>query len=606
MSLDDIQGMLQYGIEAAQNQNNIIARSYLRQVIEADRDNELAWMWLTQCVDTAQERKECLQQVLRINPNNQKARIALDKILEKESARSSRDPSTSTQDSSTSLAALRRAATPAPEPAAQSPQAGGAQRNYLEPIERRDLPRELWSSQRGEGIGWTQLLIFGAVAGIALIIIVVAGLSLADQLEEEDSSSSSAPTPTQSIANTTPTITLTASPTLRPGSVEITGVPNEFLNITLPPTFTPTPTNTPSATPTSTATLPPSNTYQIIYSADDFVGNPKQIYTSLANGENRRALVISLPESAFVVPTPIPTDTPESPTADATSEPTEEPTPTPLQDVIVEFTDPVYSPNGMEIAFIGQVNNRQELYVISAADPTNIRALTSFNAQAEPEQIISVESPSWSPDGTTIIFASDADGDFEIYRVAADGSTPPVFLTNNRTNERYPVWSPDGNYYAYASDADSPGQFQVYVASLRASVDNPPCPLITGSGQSFSPAWSPDGKYLAYISTARGDNDLYIIRLDGLTANGVLITENDFTAIERDPAWSPDGNWIILSSNRTNSDILSATAELWMVNPNRTPYEWRLVSTTEGDERYPQWFPQQGELLPDIGFLCPR
>ena len=59
--------------------------------------------------------------------------------------------------------------------------------------------------------------------------------------------------------------------------------------------------------------------------------------------------------------------------------------------------------------------------------------------------------PAWSPDGTQIAFASDRDGDFEIYVMSADG-TNPIQLTHNLWEiDAGPSWSPDGKKIAFSS-----------------------------------------------------------------------------------------------------------------------------------------------------------
>jgi hypothetical protein len=52
----------------------------LIEIIRDNPDDANAWSWLYACVDTNEQKKYCLEQVLRINPNNQKIRDALDKL----------------------------------------------------------------------------------------------------------------------------------------------------------------------------------------------------------------------------------------------------------------------------------------------------------------------------------------------------------------------------------------------------------------------------------------------------------------------------------------------------------------------------------------------
>lgn len=68
--------------------------------------------------------------------------------------------------------------------------------------------------------------------------------------------------------------------------------------------------------------------------------------------------------------------------------------------------------------------------------------------------------PAWSPNGQQLAYISQDDGNFEIYRINADGSNK-VRLTNSATSDGLPVWSPDGRWIAFRSDRD--GSWGIYV-----------------------------------------------------------------------------------------------------------------------------------------------
>ncbi len=61
---------LQKGIRAARRGYKEPAQRLLRQAIQVEPNNEQAWMWLSRVVDVPQQRTECLQRVLSINPDN--------------------------------------------------------------------------------------------------------------------------------------------------------------------------------------------------------------------------------------------------------------------------------------------------------------------------------------------------------------------------------------------------------------------------------------------------------------------------------------------------------------------------------------------------------
>jgi TolB protein len=50
--------------------------------------------------------------------------------------------------------------------------------------------------------------------------------------------------------------------------------------------------------------------------------------------------------------------------------------------------------------------------------------------------------PAFSPGGGKVVFASDRDGDYDLYITNADGSDEPQRLTNNPGDERSPDWQP--------------------------------------------------------------------------------------------------------------------------------------------------------------------
>jgi hypothetical protein len=80
MSRSDIQTMLQDAITLAQSGQRTEARRLLKQIIEADPEQELAWMWLATVSTDRDERLACLERVLVLNPNNPTAQEAYAQI----------------------------------------------------------------------------------------------------------------------------------------------------------------------------------------------------------------------------------------------------------------------------------------------------------------------------------------------------------------------------------------------------------------------------------------------------------------------------------------------------------------------------------------------
>ena len=68
---------LREGIAAFKAGNKSAARQILAAVVRAEPSDETAWLWLSTCVDTVEQKRSCLSRALAINPNNQNARKAL-------------------------------------------------------------------------------------------------------------------------------------------------------------------------------------------------------------------------------------------------------------------------------------------------------------------------------------------------------------------------------------------------------------------------------------------------------------------------------------------------------------------------------------------------
>jgi thioredoxin-like negative regulator of GroEL len=82
--------LLQMGIRAAKAGNRDGARTLFEQVLNQDKRNERAMMWMAKIADTKAERKKWLDRVLTVNPDNQGAKDALKKIAYTRSAKENR------------------------------------------------------------------------------------------------------------------------------------------------------------------------------------------------------------------------------------------------------------------------------------------------------------------------------------------------------------------------------------------------------------------------------------------------------------------------------------------------------------------------------------
>ena len=104
-------------------------------------------------------------------------------------------------------------------------------------------------------------------------------------------------------------------------------------------------------------------------------------------------------------------------------------------------TESQWSPNGKRLAFTRVKNNNQAAVFVVNIDGTGLRRLTPWNLDAA--------SPDWSPDRRQILFNSYFDphrGKFSnIYAIRPDGSHRTLLTHTRRGIQSFrPSWSPDG------------------------------------------------------------------------------------------------------------------------------------------------------------------
>lgn len=132
--------------------------------------------------------------------------------------------------------------------------------------------------------------------------------------------------------------------------------------------------------------------------------------------------------------------------------------------------------------------------------PTPPRSITSAsNPGAGPIPIDSLYytratgSPTWSPDGKSIVFTTDITGQPNLWKVPSAGGWPlQLSASNNR--EYNAVWSPDGRWIVYQSDRGGNEMWDIYAipAAGGKSIDLTNTPKVSET----SPRWSPDGSKL--------------------------------------------------------------------------------------------------------------
>lgn len=194
--------------------------------------------------------------------------------------------------------------------------------------------------------------------------------------------------------------------------------------------------------------------------------------------------------------------------------------------------------------------------------------------------------PALHPDGTKLAFASDRDGDWDLYWM--DLTTGEVAqITNTPDYDGSPSWSPDGLWLAYESyvPAENDGNLEIFIRPLDGS--QPPIRLTDDPAADHSPAWSPQGRALAFVSTRSGDPEVWLADLDQVGDRFTNLSR-DARSVEAHPVWSPDGSQLAWSSAPYN-DL--QVLKIWdSARPAERP---RILNS--GD--WSAWSPQGDALL---------
>jgi Tol biopolymer transport system component len=245
--------------------------------------------------------------------------------------------------------------------------------------------------------------------------------------------------------------------------------------------------------------------------------------------------------------------------------------------------DPVFSHDGRKIAFIRASDNAvRDIYVMPAGG-------------GEPKQITRdgriVDSLTWAPDSSSILFSSDRGGEFALWKVSARGGEPerlpvgvtdafqpavsgathrllytqssatwsilgfelhpgsaasrPRTLVSSTQQDSAPSFAPDGSVFAFQSWRS--GSQELWSASrdgsaLRQLTDE-------GRGLTGSPSFSPDSQQIAFDSRIGGHSHIFVVPAAGGPSRQ-LTTGNSNNIV---PRWSADGQSIYFASNRSGN-----------------------------------------------------
>jgi Tol biopolymer transport system component len=195
-----------------------------------------------------------------------------------------------------------------------------------------------------------------------------------------------------------------------------------------------------------------------------------------------------------------------------------------------------------------------------------------------------------SPDGKQLVISDQSQGDGKslIYILPVDGGTPKQITPTGPSY--WHGWSPDGKTLAYCAERN--GNFDIYTIPAEGGNETR---LTTAEGLDDGPDYSPDGKYIYFNSERTGAMQIWRMNADG--GDQKQITSDEYNNWFAHP--SPDGKWIVFLSYE--NDVKG--------HPGNKDVMLRLMPTAGGDIQVlaklfggqgtinvPSWSPDSGTI----------
>ncbi len=140
--------------------------------------------------------------------------------------------------------------------------------------------------------------------------------------------------------------------------------------------------------------------------------------------------------------------------------------------------------------------------------------------------------PVWAPSGRQIVYASNRDGMYDLYRKDIRSDRDPERLTTSPVIEVPTSISPDGRTLLYYALRTAATQRDIW----KLSFGSEPAELVATRYNERAPVFSPDGGWFAYISDETGIDEIYVRHLED-DGNRWKISSGGGT----EPAWNPGG-----------------------------------------------------------------
>ena len=245
-----------------------------------------------------------------------------------------------------------------------------------------------------------------------------------------------------------------------------------------------------------------------------------------------------------------------------------------------EIRNVALSPTGQRVA----IEAHGDIFTVPA-EKGDTRNLTNTESSAE-------RAPSWSPDGKTIAYFSDASGEYQLYLHDQTGFKAPTVIDLGPNPSYYYnlQWSPDSKHILYSDKhlhlwyLDAPGKDD----SGKDLAAGKPIPVDTSNqggfgGNGFDATWSPDSRWITYSRDL--DNNLKGIFLYSLESRK-FTQVTDGMSDASSPAFDPNGKFLYFLAS-TDDGPSNAGIDLSSLDRAQTSAPYVVVLSKYGASPIP-------------------
>jgi Tol biopolymer transport system component len=198
-------------------------------------------------------------------------------------------------------------------------------------------------------------------------------------------------------------------------------------------------------------------------------------------------------------------------------------------------------------------------------------------------------APVWSPDGTELVYFSNPNGHFDLFRKSMGTSSRQEPLAVSGADKYPNDWSSDGKYLLYGSIGGSTNS-DLWVLPMKGKGD--PFPYLQTVNSEGYAQFSPDARWVAYQSDETGRGEVYVEpfpRVEGHSRRWQISTDGGGL-----PKWRGDGkelyyimgNGRVMAVQLNTKEGLSPSAPRILFQTRALPRDWNMFDATADGRRF--------------------